>query len=142
VGNKSGEGCGRGKGPDLREELKETREFFESQAEQGANNSNFTGAEQAEISARMKQVREYLRTSGEPTNEQLLQIESHLDHIEEASKRIGRKDWLMMFYGAVVSMAAADTVTPQAAQHIFMLVFHGLGHFFGYGGPPPHLPGS
>ncbi len=131
----------RGKGPDLWEELKRSREFFESQAEQGTSNSPFTSTEQAEISARIKQAKEYIRTSGEPTSEQISRIEARLDYIAEASERIGRKDWLMMFYGTVFNQMVTDTITPQVAQHIFVLVVHGLGHFFGSGGPPLHLPG-
>ncbi len=131
----------KGNGPDLWEGLRGSREFFGSQAEQGASNSPFNSSEQAEISVRIKQAKEYIQTSGETSGEQISQIEARLDYIAEASKRVGRKDWLMMFNGAVLSMMVADTIPPQVAQHIFVLVVHGLAHFFGSGGPPPHLPG-
>lgn len=131
----------REKGSDLWKELKYGKGFFEGESGQDTSNTPFTGAEQAEISARIKQARDYVRTSGELKSEQIARIETRLDHIEEASTRIGRKDWLMMFNGGILSLVLADTITPQMAQHIFMLVVHGLGHFFGYGGPPPHLPG-
>jgi hypothetical protein len=131
----------REKGPDLWKELRHGEGFFEGESRQDTSNTPFTGTEQAEISARIKKARDYARTSGELNSEQIARIETRLDHIEEASTRIGRKDWLMMFNGGILSLVLADTITPQVAQHIFMLVVHGLGHFFGYGGPPPHLPG-
>lgn len=116
-------------------------ELLGGEPAQTIENTPFTRDEQTEISARIKQAKEYIQTSGELTSEQKSRIETRLDHAEEASKRIGRKDWLMMFNGAVFSLILTDSITPQVAQHIFTLVVHGLGHFFGYGGPPPHLPG-
>jgi hypothetical protein len=47
-----------------------------------------------------------------------------------------------MFNGTVLGMMVNDTITPQVAQHIFVLIVHGLGHFFGYGGPPLPLAGT
>jgi len=126
---------------DLWEELSRNRELLDGEPGENIEDTPFTRDEQAEISARIKRAKEYIRTSGELTSEQISRIEARLDHAEEASKRIGRKDWLMMFNGAVFSLVLTDTITPQVAQHIFTLVVHGLGHFFGYGGPPPHLPG-
>lgn len=123
--------------PDLWAELARFREVL---SDTGYENTTFTRDEQAEISARIERAKEDIRASGELTSEQISRIEARLDHAEEASKRVGRKDWLMVFNGAVFSLALTDTITPQVAQHIFMLVVQGLGHAIGYGGPPPQLP--
>jgi hypothetical protein len=128
--------------PDLWTQLKQGKEFFAGQADQDvSSNAPFADAEQAEITRRIQQARDYVRTSGELPEEQIPRILARLDHIEEASKRIGRKDWLMMFNGAILSLVLSDTITPSVAQHIFTLVVYGLEYFFGHGGPPPHLPG-
>jgi hypothetical protein len=126
---------------DLWEQLHHNRELLDGEPGQNIENTPFTHDEQVEISARIKQAKQYVHASGELTSEQVSRIETRLDHAEEASKRIGRKDWLMMFNGAVFSLILTDTITPPMAQHIFTLVVHGLGHFFGYGGQPLHLPG-
>ena len=62
-----------------------------------------------------------------------------MEHAEEASRRIGRKDWITLFNGAVLSLIFTDTITPDTAQHIILMTINGLGHLFGIGGPL-HLP--
>jgi hypothetical protein len=123
--------------PDLWRELAAFKEILD---ETDFENTPFTSTDQTAITARIEQVKEYIRTSGELTSEQISRVEARLDHAEEASKRIGRKDWLMMVTGSILSLVLGDTITPQAAGHILTLLGHGLGHLFGYGGPPPQLP--
>ena len=67
-------------------------------------------------------------------------MDARLGQAEQASRRLGRKDWLMLFNGAVFSLILTDLITPQTAQQVIMLTVHGLGHLFGIGAPPPHLP--
>ena len=79
---------------------------------------------------------------GELTAEQIEHIDARLDEAEEASKRIGRKDWLLLFGGTILNLIVTDTVTPSVAGHIFTTVVHGLIHLFtGAGGPPQILAG-
>jgi hypothetical protein len=58
----------------------------------------------------------------------------HLGH------RMGRKDWLMLFNGALFSLVLTDLIPAEAVQHILLMTLHGLGHLFGIGAPPMHLP--
>ena len=67
-------------------------------------------------------------------------MESGLEHAEKASRRMGRKDWITLFNGAVFSLILTDTITPDTAQHIILMAVHGISHLFGIGGPLPHLP--
>jgi len=126
--------------PDLWEELNRSKHFFTSQTEQSTENAPFTGAEQADISAHIKQIKDYINATHELTSEQVSHVEARLDQAEQASRRLGRKDWLMTFNGAVFSLILTDLITPQTAQHVIMMTIHGLSHLFGIGGPPPHLP--
>jgi hypothetical protein len=128
------------KDPDLWEELKGDRTFLGEQHEQNVENTPFTVGEQAEVSAQIKQVKDYIRATSELTSEQMAHVDARFDQAEQASRRMGRKDWLLLFNGAVFSLILTDLITPQAAEHIIMLTVHGLGHLFGFGGPPPHLP--
>jgi predicted Zn-dependent protease with MMP-like domain len=91
-------------------------------------------------SDQLKQIRDYITTARELTAEQISDLDAKLDHAEEASKRLGRKDWITLFNGAVFSLILTDTITPDTAQHIILMALHGIGHLFGIGGPPPHLP--
>jgi hypothetical protein len=126
--------------PDAYEELRRTSDFLTSQPEQDVENTPFTSAEQAEVSAQVRRVEDYIKATFELTSEQISRVEETLSHAEEASRHLGRKDWLLLFNGGVFSLILTDMITPQAAQHIIMLTVQGLGHLFGFGGPPPHLP--
>ena len=127
--------------PDLWERLGQNKEFLAGQPGEDLDNTPFTSGEQAAISAQLKQIRNYITTAHELTTEQISHLDARLEHAEEASRRIGRKDWLMAFNGAVFSLFLTDLITPDTAQHVIMMAVHGLGHLFGIGGPPPHLPG-
>jgi hypothetical protein len=47
---------------------------------------------------------------------------------------MGRKDWGLLFGGAVFSLILADVITPGMAGHILIMIEHGIGHLFS--GPP------
>jgi hypothetical protein len=126
--------------PDLWAELKRSRDFLGGQPEPKVENTPFTEAEQDEISRQIALIRGYIKVEHELTSEQISQVESKLDEAEGASRRIGRKDWLMAFNGAVFSLMLTDLITPPTAQHIILMTVYGLSHLFGIGGPPAHLP--
>jgi hypothetical protein len=125
---------------DFWEELKRSKEFSGREPGAGLENTQFSEAEQGEISAQMKRIEDYIKATHELTSEQITQVKDRLDHAEEASKRMGRKDWIVLFNGAVFSLILTDLITPPTAQHIILMILHGIGHLFGIGGPPPHLP--
>jgi hypothetical protein len=122
--------------PDLWAGLGQSSELLATSGE----NTSFTAPEQAEISGQIRQVREYINTTYKLTAEQLSEVKDRLDHAEQASRRMGRKDWLMLFNGAVFSLVLSDLIPSQAVQHILIMTLHGIGHLFGIGGVPPHLP--
>ena len=103
----------------------------------------FDSEEQAKISEQIRQIKAYIRKTHQLSNEQFSHIEERLDEADQASRRIGRKDWLMMFNGAVFSLVLSDLIPPSAAYNILIVAVHGLGHLFGITPPlPPTLPGS
>jgi len=102
-----------------------------------ASNAPFTPNEQSGISRRLDEIKKLVRERFELTNEQLAVIDQRLDDAEEASKRLGRKDWVMMFYGAVMSTFMTDAVPPTVIQTVLTTMVHGIAHIFGFGGPPP-----
>jgi len=119
--------------PDLWAQLRQSKELLAGQ--QHFANTPFTQLERAEISNQIQQVGEYIKTTYELTGEQLAAVEDLLDHAEQASRRMGRKDWLVLFNGALFSLLLSDLVPSQAVQHILWMTLHGLGHLFGIGGP-------
>lgn len=123
--------------PDFWEEFRQAPEALTAAQSTGASNTPFTPDEQAEISNRLDAVKQLVRKQFELTAEQLSAVDQRLDDAEEASKRLGRKDWLMAFYGAVMSTFMTDEISPHVIQTVLSTVVHGIGHIFGFGGPPP-----
>ena len=64
----------------------------------------------------MDEIKELVRKPFELTANQLAAIDQRLNDAEEASKRLGRKDWVMMFYGAVMSTFITDSVLVSVVQ--------------------------
>jgi hypothetical protein len=106
-----------------------------SEAYEASDNRPFTEAEQAEIAGQIRQIKESIKKSFALSAEQIERVEARLDAAQDASRRMGRKDWLLLFSGAVLSLILTDIITPGVAEHILTMAAHGLGHLFGYGGP-------
>ena len=74
------------------------------------------------------------------TSEQIARVEKRLDEAAEASERMGRKDWILLFGGTILNLIVTDTLTPSVAGHIFTMTIHGLIHLFTGGSVPPQIP--
>jgi hypothetical protein len=123
--------------PDLWADLRRVPQVLGASQATDASNAPFTPNEQSEISRRLDEIKKLVRERFELTGEQLAVIDQRLDDAEEASKKIGRKDWVMMFYGAVMSTYMTDAVPPTVIQTVLTTVVHGIAHIFGFGAPPP-----
>lgn len=102
----------------------------------GTPNTPFTPEERADISGQLAVIREQIKKTYDLTAEQEAKIDARFEEAEKASERLGRKDWILLFGGAVFSLILTDVITPDIAQHILMLAVHGLEHLF-LGGPQP-----
>jgi hypothetical protein len=123
--------------PDLWAELRRVPQVLAASQAADASNAPFTPTEQSEISRRLDEIKKLVRERFDLTDEQLAVIDRRLDDADEASERLGRKDWLLMFYGAVMSTFIAGAVPPAVIQIVLTTVMHGIAHIFGFGGPPP-----
>ena len=126
--------------PDLWDEFRHSKELVISAPQHADDNSPFVPEERAAISAQIQDIKEYIKEVYEISGEQMSRIEERLDAAEESSHRIGRKDWVMAFNGAVFSLILSDLISQEAAQHILVMALTGLGHLFGIGEVPPSIP--
>lgn len=100
------------------------------------DNSLFSIDEQAIIAARLRQIMDSVVKQGQLTSEQVEELNTKLNEMEEASGRLGRKDWLLLFYGGIFTLILGAIVPGDVAQHVFMAVIHDIGYLF-TGGPGP-----
>ena len=125
------------KEPDLWHDIEAAREIFDSASTEGADNAPLTPEERTEISAQLAAIKESIRNTYTLSSDTLSRIEARLDEAEQASRRMGRKDWLLLFSGTVLTLIVTDIVTPDVAQHIFTMALQSLGHLFVRGRNPP-----
>lgn len=81
-----------------------------------AGNSPFSPAEQARISAAVHELKQFLVSTGEYSESQLQFIEHRLAHLEESSKRLGRKDWITLAMGTLTNIVVGVALAPEAAR--------------------------
>jgi len=123
------------------DELTREREFLSNTGYESSSNSLFTEPERAEITAQIREIKEYIKDSLSLSAEQMSQVEARLNEAEAAASHIGRKDWLLLFMGVLFTLIVSGLVTPEIVQHIFAMTLHGLSHLFG-GGDRPLKPPS
>jgi hypothetical protein len=127
--------------PDLWEEMFAQRELLAEASSERLENTPFTTAEQTTISAQLNEIKSYVKENLSLTREQFAEVEARIDEAEAASRRVGRKDWLLLFLGTTVQLYVTAMVPATTVQHITALVLQGLGHLFGIGGGPPPIAG-
>lgn len=122
--------------PDFWTELKNTSAILEITQTAEASNGLFTTAEQIEIASRLDAIKDLVREKFELTAEQISLVDDRLDEMKEASERVGRKDWVLMLYGSLVSIFVAGAVPSAVIQAMLTAAAHGVAHIFGFGDPP------
>jgi hypothetical protein len=78
----------------------------------------------------LREIKDYLRQERLLSDEHFSLLDARFDQAEEASRRLGRKDWLLLFIGLIFSLIVTDLLPPAVAEHILMTILHGLEHLF------------
>jgi len=102
-------------------------------------NTPFTPEEQEGISAQLADIRASIKETYALTAEQEKNLDARFEEAEKASKRLGRKDWVLLFMGGLFSLILTDAITPGIAEHILTMAVHGFDVFLSAG--PRALPG-
>jgi len=125
--------------PDLWGELNRQRELTDAASDAGGEDDNrpFSVEEQAAIATQLHEIKELLLRTEQFDDAGQRALEARFDYLEEASSRLGRRDWLSIFYGTVFSWGLSGLISPDTVKQTIVLALHGLGHLFG--APPPQL---
>ena len=84
------------------------------------SNRPFTPEELNKISVSLQQVRDTLDSQAEMLPEQIALIQKKLGGIENASQRLGRKDWINYVAGVITSTCASAAFAPDVTKSIFV----------------------
>jgi len=118
--------------PDMWEEIRQSSELLDASSGELAN-TLFTESELAQISKQLREVKTYVREVCSLTTEEAADVEKRFDDAEKASRRMGRKDWLLLFLGTLFPLIISGFLPPDVVKHILIMIAQGLGHLFGGG---------
>jgi hypothetical protein len=97
----------------------------------GADNAPFLPSESQRISASLGAIRDYLVATQHVSGARLAFAEERLRYLEEASTRIGRKDWINLAYGALINIVVGAALSPDAAKDLLRLAGSALAWVLG-----------
>jgi hypothetical protein len=124
--------------PDLWDEVRRRQGVLTGASYENADNSRLTETELTEIVERVEKIKELVRT--QTTSARMLSVEAKLDYVVEAARRLGRKDWALMFGGAIVSVLVADLLPREVVGDILSMAANVLSHLFNDLSGPSQFP--
>jgi hypothetical protein len=95
------------------------------------DNSPFTTAEKARLSVSINELQAFLLTSSKHTDAQVQFITTRLKHLEDASHRMGRKDWITLAMGTLTNIVVGIALAPVAARELLRTAGSLLGWVVG-----------
>jgi len=79
-------------------------------------NSSFSPNEQVRISSAIVELKSFLLSTQQHSPEHIQFIEERLNHLDESSKRLGRKDWITLAMGTLTNIIVGVALAPDAAR--------------------------
>jgi hypothetical protein len=125
--------------PDFWAELKNSARVLAELDDELADNRPFTQGERTQIAQGLDEVKEHVSATYHPAPEQMAVIERGVEELKEATERVNRKDWGLMFQGIILGWVVDAFVPPEAVHGILMVLLYGIAHIAG-GGPPAIPP--
>lgn len=107
--------------PDLWDSLKRERLLSDAASAPDLANTSFAEHELAMINRSLDEVKAYLLEGQQFSSEQQAFIEHEFSYLREASERVGRKDWLNLLAGALMSIVVSLALEPERARGLFAI---------------------
>jgi hypothetical protein len=98
---------------------------------QHQENAPFTADEQKEIDIALRALSREIQALEDVTEEQRQNAEELVEHLRESSKRSGRRDWLLMFTGAVLGWGMNAGLTPGILHQLISAATQQLRRLLG-----------
>ncbi len=108
--------------PDLWAEIAQETTIAEAASSETASNTPLTPQEQEYISSQLQEIKQYLITTHDLSEDHAEFVEGRLNYLEEAAKREGRQDWLHTAIGVVFTISVGIALAPGAARELLWFV--------------------
>jgi len=126
--------------PDLWAQLQDRAELISAVAGEAIGNTPLTPVEQEEIARQLRELRVYVSRTYSLSALQTQLLEAKLDYLAAAASRVGRKDWILMAAGLILSYVLGAALPSDAARHILGTLLTNIGYALGEG--PTGLAGG
>jgi hypothetical protein len=87
-------------------------------------NEPLTATEQSRISDAVGEIRAYLKERETVDEQRWSAVDEKLDSIIDASQRLGRKDWVLLTIGSLVSIFVSGAFAPEQAAAYFQVAMN------------------
>lgn len=112
--------------PDIWDKIGNFHLDYESKTKGQIPNKKFSKDEIEKTSQSLENIRAYLIQLKGESQEHLNLINEKIDYLIEASKRMGRKDWIHVCIGAFTSLMTGLALSPEKSKEIWSLLREGI----------------
>jgi hypothetical protein len=95
------------------------------------DNTPFSPDELNEIAARLQALAEHARRTYSFSAAQMRALDTKVEYLVHAARRLGRKDWLNVCAGAFLGYILVASLPPEAARGMFLGLLRAVGHLYG-----------
>jgi hypothetical protein len=106
--------------PDLWEGLTNERQIIQDADEQPSNNLPFTDEELSRVQKALDDVKTYILKTHELSETQTKRIEARFDYLEEKAASFGRKDWLNLVIGVLLTIGLEQLRNGDSTRDLFL----------------------
>lgn len=112
--------------PDLWKAIAAEKVLSEVSSEQYENDL-FSKDEKHRIEVSLNEIKQYLISSRSFSTEQRKYLDARFSYLEDATTRLGRKDWIIIVVGTLTNTIFSLALTPSIARELFRLAGTLLG---------------
>jgi len=121
--------------PDKWAELQKEAQFLSAASDSITENSPFTSFEQNQIADQLQVMVERAQRTYSLSSAQTKALNDKLDYVVEASHRLGRKDWFLLFAGVIFTYLAT-LLPPEAIRDMSLGFLKAISHLHGFADLP------
>jgi hypothetical protein len=116
--------------PDLWTEIAKEKALSAAADQTIAIQVSFTDDDYQHLADSLNEIKQYLIRTASLTEAQIELISSRLNYLLEASKRMGRKDLLILAMGVLVNIVIAASLPPDTARELLKIAGNVLAWLF------------
>jgi len=120
------------KQPDLWDEIRLAQEAFEKGLDPYTENKPFDEDQTIQIEVGINQILDFIIGLENVSEEQYELVKGELEYLKDASKRLGRKDWVLMSITTITAIVINLSLSTEEGRVIFKILekaVHGLIKF-------------